>query len=107
ATVTATQATRKGAQLSLDFTDVVAPLSGRISRRLADPGNSVQADVTPLATIVSLDPIYAYFDVDERTILRVRRLIYEENKLPKVTHGDVNLPVFLGLSDEQDYPRAG
>jgi multidrug efflux pump subunit AcrA (membrane-fusion protein) len=69
------------AKLNLEFCSIRAPISGRISRQLIDPGNLVQADqtapttastTTAMTTIVSLDPIYAYFDVDERTMLRVR-----------------------------------
>ena len=63
------------ARLNLDFTKVIAPVSGRISRQNIDPGNLVVADNTILTTVVSLDPIYAYFDVDERTTLRFRRLL--------------------------------
>ncbi len=102
ATLTSAQAAQEGAEVNLDFTDIVAPFDGRISRRNIDVGNVVQADTTMLATIVSLDPLYAYFDVDERTLLRLRRLV-EEGKLPRSTRGAVNLPVYLGLADEQGY----
>ena len=56
------------AQLNLDFTQVKAPIAGRISRQLVTRGNLVQADSTVLTTLVSVDPIYAYFNVDERTV---------------------------------------
>ena len=65
------------AKLNLDFTKVTAPISGRLSRRMVDPGNLVKADDTLLTTIVSLDPMYVYFDIDERTLLKIRRLIAE------------------------------
>ena len=59
----------------------MAPVSGRISRYLVTVGNLIQsgdqANVTLLTTIVSVDPMYAYFDVDERTVPRVRRLFTE------------------------------
>ena len=90
ATVTSAQAAQEGAEVNLEFTDIVAPFDGRISRRSIDVGNIVQADTTSLATIVSLDPIYAYFDIDERTLLRLRRLV-EEGKLPRSTRGDYQL----------------
>jgi RND family efflux transporter MFP subunit len=64
-------------QLNLDWTKVQAPISGRLSRTLITRGNLVVADNTLLTTIVSLDPIYAYFDVDEPTLLRVKQLIRE------------------------------
>jgi RND family efflux transporter MFP subunit len=57
------------ARLNCEWTTVTAPISGRISRRNVDPGNLVNADNTALTTIVTEDPVYAYFDVDERTYL--------------------------------------
>jgi membrane fusion protein, multidrug efflux system len=102
ATVTSAQAAQEGAEVNLEFTDIVAPFDGRISRRSIDVGNVVQTDTTSLATIVSLDPIYAYFDIDERTLLRLRRLV-EEGKIARSTRGDFNLPVYLGLADEQGF----
>jgi RND family efflux transporter MFP subunit len=69
ANVEATLAARDRSQLYLDWTRVTAPVSGRISRRYVDPGNLVTADVTILTSIVTEDPMYAYFDVDERTYL--------------------------------------
>jgi len=57
-----------------------------------------------LTTIVSLDPIYAYFDVDERTTLRLQKLV-RDKKIKWST--DASLPVMLGLSDEEGFPRRG
>ncbi len=71
ATVKSMEAARDRAQLYLDFTRVTAPWNGRISRRLVDPGNLVNADNTILTTMVTEDPLYAYFDVDERTYLNL------------------------------------
>ncbi len=51
-----------------------ADFDGRVGRQSIDPGNIVKADDTVLTTVVSLDPIYAYFDIDERTMLHSRRL---------------------------------
>jgi RND family efflux transporter MFP subunit len=93
------------ATLNLGFTKVTAPVSGRISRQNIDPGNMVVADTTILTTVVSLDPIYAYFDVDERATLRFRRLM-EAGKVKSAREGKA--PVFLGLADEDDrYPHEG
>jgi len=58
------------AQLDLSFTRVTAPISGRIGQVLVTEGNYVASGVTPLTTIVSIDPLHVYFDVDERTYLR-------------------------------------
>jgi len=62
------------ANLDVTFTTVTAPISGRIGRRMVDVGNLVTADVTMLATLVSDESLYVYFDIDERTILRLRRM---------------------------------
>lgn len=70
----------KAAQLNVEFTHVVAPITGRVSRHLVTPGNLVQGSEgseTLLTSIVSLDPIYIYFDVDEATYQRNRRLWFE------------------------------
>jgi RND family efflux transporter MFP subunit len=98
-------AQRDTARLNLEWTKVVSPLSGRISRQMIDPGNLVKADDTALTTIVSLDPIYVYFDVDERTLLKVRRLM-QQRKVVSYRQG-ATLPVYLGLSDEGGFPHEG
>jgi RND family efflux transporter MFP subunit len=104
ASLEALKAAVERAKLDLDFTKVLAPVSGQISRRYIDPGNLVKADDTILSTLVSLDPIYAYFDLDERTTLRLQRLIrdHKVNWSP-----DAGLPVLLGLADEEGFPQKG
>jgi RND family efflux transporter MFP subunit len=92
------------AKLNLDFTIVTAPISGRISRQLIDPGNLAKADDTPLTTIVSLDPMYAYFDVDERTMLRIRRLI-ASGEIRSAQ--DSEIKVYMELADEHGFPHEG
>ena len=70
----------KAAQLNIEFTHVMAPITGRVSRHLVSAGNLVQGSdggSTLLTSIVSLDPIYIYFDVDEATYLRNNRLWFE------------------------------
>ena len=62
------------AQLNLGYTKIYSPVKGRIGRNLISVGNLVQANSTVLASIVSLDPIYFYFDVDERSYLAYSRL---------------------------------
>src|SRR5579872_586340 len=98
------KAARDLAALNVSFTKVRAPLSGRISRRSIDPGNLVKADDTSVTTIVSLDPVYAYFDLDERTLLQLKRLI-REHKIEWSL--DAGLPVMMGLADEEGFPRQG
>src|SRR5216684_661571 len=108
ANIAADKAVVASRQLDLDYTKVLAPVSGRVSRYVVTVGNLVQsgdqAGGTLLTTIVSVDPMYAYFDVDERTVLRVQRLI-REGKAKSAR--DAELPVFLGLANEDGYPHQG
>ena len=70
----------KAAQLNIEFTHVAAPIGGRVSRHLISIGNLVQGSEggsTLLTSIVSLDPIYIYFDMDEATYLKYNRLYFE------------------------------
>jgi multidrug efflux system membrane fusion protein len=70
----------KAAQLNIEFTHVVAPIGGRVSRHLVSVGNLVQGSdggSTLLTSIVSLDPIYVYFDMDEATYIKNNRLYFE------------------------------
>ena len=95
-------------QLDLGFTKVLAPISGRVSRMLVTEGNLVQSGEngggTLLTTLVSVDPIYAYFDVDERTVLRVRQLI-REGKVRSAR--EIEWPVSLGLANDEGFPTRG
>ena len=71
----------KAAQLNIEFSHVLAPITGRVSRHLISVGNLVQGSDngggTLLTSIVSLDPIYIYFDMDEATYLKYNRLYFE------------------------------
>jgi RND family efflux transporter MFP subunit len=90
----------KAAQLNIEFSHVVAPLSGRVSRHLVSVGNLVQGSEgssTLLTSIVSLDPIYIYFDMDEATYLKNNRL-YFEGKRP--SSRDTPNPVQVTLVGE-------
>src|SRR5690606_36962221 len=86
------------AKLDVEFTRIKAPLSGKISRRLVDIGNLVSANTTPLATIVPTDKLYVYFDMDERTLLRLRRLI-QEGKIQPDSMSKVSVEIALADSD--------
>jgi multidrug efflux system membrane fusion protein len=90
----------KAAQLNIEFTHVLAPLTGRVSRHLVSVGNLVQGSEgssTLLTSIVSLDPIYIYFDMDEATYLKNNRL-YFEGKRP--SSRDNKNPVQVALMGE-------
>ena len=76
------KANLRTAKLNLSFTKVRAPLAGQISRTQLDPGNLVKADDTILTTLVTLDPMFAYFEVDERTLLMMRRYVEEGRSRP-------------------------
>jgi membrane fusion protein, multidrug efflux system len=95
------EGTLKAAQLNIEFTHVLAPITGRVSRHLVTPGNLVQGSDTGtstlLTTIVSLDPIYIYFDVDEATYQRNNRLWFE-GKRP--SSRDTSNPIQITLTGE-------
>ncbi len=97
AAVTIAEAALDLAKLNVDFTEVKAPFAGRVSRQMIDRGNMVKADETVLTTIVALDPIYVYFDVDERSVLKFRRLM-QAGKVKSAR--DSVAPVCMGLVDE-------
>jgi RND family efflux transporter MFP subunit len=93
------------AKLYLDFTKVMAPIDGIVSRYYYTLGNLVNQDQTLLTTIVSFDPMYAYFDVEERTVLRIRVLI-NAGKIQVPAQG-TNIPVLMGLEGEDGFPHQG
>jgi RND family efflux transporter MFP subunit len=91
----------KAAQLNIEFTHVPAPIAGRVSRHLVSAGNLVQGSDTGTSTlltsIVSMDPIYVYFDVDEATYLKNNKLWFE-GKRP--SSRDTPNPVQVTLTGE-------
>jgi len=104
AAVASAQAQVEIAKLNLQFTQVRAPISGRISRELMTAGNSVNggdAEPTRLASIVSMNPVYVSVNVDERAILSYRR---EANKQQRKLEG---MQLELGLADEQGFLHEG
>src|SRR5256886_14531820 len=106
ARIASTEAALRGAELNLEFTRVTAPIAGRVSRAEITAGNLVEsgaAQVKPLTTVVSLDPIYAFFDVDEQTYLKYSRLAQTQSSSSR----ELRNAVFLGLADETDFPHSG
>jgi len=92
------------AKINLGYTRVMAPFDGRMDRHLVDPGNLVGAGKpTPLAYITRLDPIYAYFSVNERDLIRIMKKGRSEGK----PVAQVTLPVYLGIAGEEGYPHEG
>jgi RND family efflux transporter MFP subunit len=103
----AAKAAVESARLNVEWCRVVAPISGRISYKHATTGNLVTGGTgsgTLLTTIVSVDPIYANFDVDERTVQRVKQLV-REGKLE--SNEIAEIPVWLGLATESGFPHRG
>ncbi|NDE56452.1 MAG: efflux RND transporter periplasmic adaptor subunit [Gammaproteobacteria bacterium] len=90
------------AKLNLEFTQIRAPINGRIGRELITPGNLVKNDETLLTTIFSTDPVYVYLDIDERTALYYRRLQGTDRPM-----NSLHLDAELGLIDEEGYPHRG
>jgi RND family efflux transporter MFP subunit len=99
-------ANRDLAKLNLEWCDVRASSAGLLSRRLVDPGNLIKADDTVLISLVSLDPLYVYFDVHEQAMLRINRLL-QEGKVKVKAQGKKEVPVQIALSDEDNYPHEG
>jgi multidrug efflux system membrane fusion protein len=97
----ANQASLETARLNLSYTRVKAPVSGRVGKAEITVGNLIQGEVpnSPLlTTVVSLNPIYASFEVDERAYLKY---------VGKARARAAQLPVAVGLADEEGFPRAG
>jgi len=108
AQVASVEASLRGAELNLEFTHIVSPITGRVSRAEVTRGNLVTSGgggpATLLTTVVSLDPVYAYFDADEQTYLRYGKLARAGKK---GTNGEANGPIYLGLAGEEDFPHKG
>jgi RND family efflux transporter MFP subunit len=98
AQVAASRATLRARNLDLGFTRVTAPITGRISERKVDPGNSVIADQTVLTTVVSVNPLHFVFQGSEALLLKYQR---QDSGTQNGT------PVRIKLSDESEYSHAG
>ena len=107
AQLAAAEASKEAAAAALDtaniqfgYTTIRAAYTGRISRRMVDPGNIVKANETVLTRLVVLDPIYVSFDIDERTVLTFRKMI-ASGKI--ASSRDARLDVQVGFADEDGY----
>jgi len=97
AQVASVQAALDNARLNLSFTEVRAPVDGKVSNAQITAGNLVNPTDT-LTSVVTVDPMYVYFDVDEQTFLKLDRLRRANGHAPDVE---------MGLADEQGYPHIG
>jgi len=99
----AAEAARQSAKLDLDYGVIRAPIDGRVSRALVTPGNYVSGlpgAATILTTVVSVDPIYVYADMDENSLLKF-------NSLAAGRSGSEKIPVELQLGDQSGFPERG
>jgi len=105
AQVKAAKSTAEIYRLNLGYTKVTSPIDGQVSRYYYSVGNLVSQDQTLLTTVVSTDPVQGYFDMDERTLLRIRNAINTGKVKPR--EGSDELPVFMGLEGEEGFPHRG
>lgn len=105
ADIGAAEAAVQVAKLNLEYTEVRSPIDGRAGAALVRPGNLVSGgdmvpEATLLTTVVTLDPVYVYFEVDEQTYLRYGATARNGAR-------EVGTPLFVGLADEQGFPHEG
>lgn len=104
ASLESARAAEHSASIEMEHTEVKAPIAGRISRAITTTGNFVTAGTTLLTTIVTVDPVYVYTDIDEQSLLRLQALKHE-GKLHVDEKGRV--PVEVQLANEKDFPHKG
>jgi multidrug efflux system membrane fusion protein len=107
AALLAAKAARDSAQLDLEHTSIRAPIDGRVSRALVTVGNYISGlagGATLLTTIVSVDPVYVYADMDENALLRFNSLSRSGHL---ATNPNGQVPVELQLGDESGFPHRG
>ena len=99
----AVEAALRAAELDLEFTRVTAPIAGRVGRAIVTEGNLVSSgpgEATLLTTVVSIDPIYAYFDADEQIFLR-----YDGARRATAGRRDaIGLPIRMALVERRGLP---
>jgi membrane fusion protein, multidrug efflux system len=103
AQVAAVEAALRAAELNLEFTQVTSPIAGRVGRAIVTEGNLVSSgpgEATLLTTVVSLDPVYAYFDADEHIYLKYTAGAGR-------TRGSIDRRIMMALANEEGYPRTG
>lgn len=112
AAIESAEAAIERAKLDLEFARITAPIDGQVGQALITKGNLIQAgtgDDALLTTIVSVNPMYVYFGVNERTLLRFR----ERNRAPlpsaasEPSVAQLKIPVQLSLANETDFPHQG
>jgi membrane fusion protein, multidrug efflux system len=104
AAVKAAQASLEIYRINLGYCKVLSPIDGQVSRYYLTVGNLVNQDQTQLTTVVSLDPIYIYFDMDETTLQKIRAAV-NAHRIERYQQGQ--LPFYVGLSGEDGFPHEG
>jgi multidrug efflux system membrane fusion protein len=107
ANVAGAEAARETASLNLSFTRVTSPIAGRVSRAEVTRGNLVTGGInggTLLSSVVSMDPIYLYFDADEQSYLRYTQTAHSG---VGPSSNDAQNPVQVGLANEEGFPHPG
>jgi RND family efflux transporter MFP subunit len=100
------QAALEMAQLNYDWCKVTSPLSGRSTRHLVNEGDMVTQGVTVLDNIVSLKPVWAYFNVDQNTALQVQTLTLE-GKIQSTRKGEIPVGMTVEVGNNEAFPIAG
>ncbi len=106
AQVAAVEAALRSAELNLEFTQVTSPIDGRVSRAIVTEGNLVSSgpgEATLLTTVVSRDPVYAYFDADEQIFLKYTAGAGIDPRSRRSSE----LPIRMALANEEGFPRQG
>lgn len=104
AAVKVAQASIEQAKLDLEFAKITSPLNGRISRSIPSVGDLITPATGQLTTIVSVDPIHLYFDMDEPT-LQVLQKAVRDGKLKGPMEGEI--PLLMGLTTDEGHPYRG
>jgi RND family efflux transporter MFP subunit len=111
ASIQTAEAAVRDAELNLEFTKVVSPIDGRVSRARITEGNLVQpgtAESMVLTTVVTVDPIYVYFNIDETALLKYVDRKWQSGEAAHPSRiKDQNIPVEIALAKEDGFPHKG
>jgi membrane fusion protein, multidrug efflux system len=106
----AVEAALRAAELNLEFTKVTSPIDGRVGRAIVTEGNLVSSgpgEATLLTTIVSIDPVYAYFDADEQVFLKYTAAAGPKGPALRSGRSGSQLPIRMALANDESFPRLG
>jgi len=111
ASIQSAEAALRDAQLNMEFTRVVSPIDGQVSRRNVTEGNLVQSgggESTVLTTVVTIDPVYVSFNIDEPAFLKYKSRDWRLGQDGRPSYvKELKIPVEIGLPDEEGFPHRG